>query len=428
MYRRCFIILFVGLLACPLAAADFQPDTIYSRWVINSHLGHFNNKSVSIGFKTDTSRCTAQWDYVPGLVAKGVLKACEQYQDQSWAQPWFESMYDYALHAQMKVGLNNIDDLNAAKIFFELYRGALRRGDQQHASFFRQQVDSARNILKYHHRRISANLPGSGGFWHKNIYPNQMWLDGLYMGTAMYGEWQGNFDPDDTASWNDIAAQFDTIFVHTWDADKQLCYHAWSAQPMDKRSVAWADSVTGRSSEFWARGMGWYFAALIDVLEYMPANQPSRRRLEQIVGMVADGLRARQDASGCWYQLLQYNDALRGSCGQFNYLESSASSMYAYCYLKGIRIGVLDPVKYMPVAQRAYRGLIEQFVQTEPDGTISLINSCESAGLSAKRIGDADYYLCGSDVVINHQTEGKVLGPFIMASLEYERLSESRQP
>lgn len=129
--------------------------------------------------------------------------------------------------------------------------------------------------MKYNHQRIGANLPGTGGFWHKKQYTNQMWLDGLYMGPALYAEWQGNFgqelgEVDNTELWDDIALQFDTIFKHTWDVNKKLNYHAWSAKPTNAASSYWADPVTGCSQEFWGRGMGWFFAALVDVLEFMP--------------------------------------------------------------------------------------------------------------------------------------------------------------
>lgn len=254
-----------------------------------------------------------------------------------------------------------------------------------------------------------------------------MWLDGLYMGPAFYAEWQGNFgaepgEADNFQSWDDIALQFDTVFHYTWDPVKKLNYHAWSAEPLNKASNFWADPLTGKSTEFWGRGTGWFFAALVDVLEYMPTDHPARKRLAEYTNKVASGLVERQDASGCWYQLLQYDSSMKGTaCDINNYLESSASAMFTYAFYKGIRLGILKKKTYKPVADKAYKGLIENFVVEEPDGKIKLIQSCESAGLSSTRKGDADYYLCGKDVAIHNDTEGKVLGPFIMASLEYEK-------
>ena len=421
----------IGLLAAnTINAAEFHPDTIYSRWVINSRMGDFRNKSTTTHFNTATTERNIEWDYVPGLVAKAIIMSWEYYQDQAWSAPFYNAVEDYADHIHMRLGESNIDDLNAGKIYFELYRGAKARGQDDKAETYKKNVTICRNKLKYEHTRIAAPLPGAGGFWHKKKYVNQMWLDGLYMGPALYAEWQGNFGMEEgpkknNQSWDDIALQFDTIFAHTWDAKKKLNYHAWSAEPLNAASSYWADPKTGRSLEFWGRGMGWFFGALVDVLEYMPKDHPARPHLVKYVNMVADGLKARQDAeSGCWYQLLQYGGSKTSSCGINNYLESSASSMFTYAYLKGIRLGVLDSETYMPVAMKAYKGLINQFIVEEPDGKIKIIQSCESAGLSSSRKGDADYYLCGKDVKINNDTEGKVFGPFIMASLEYEKMKK----
>ena len=426
-----FSVLILSALTFSLTAETFRPDSLYSKWIIDSRMGDFRNKTKTSHFLTPTSNRNVDWDYVPGLVAKAIIKAWEQYKNEPWSAYYFDGIQDYADHVTMHLGESNIDDLNAGKIFFELYRGALEKGQTEKAATYKANITTCRNLLKYNHNRIGSHLPGAGGFWHKLQYVNQMWLDGSYMGPALYAEWQGNFghelgEADNLASWDDIVMQFDTVFKYTWDADKKLNYHAWSAEPLNKASKFWADPVTGKSLEFWGRGVGWFFAALVDVLEFMPANHPGRTRLIHYTNLVADGLKDRQDkASGCWHQLLQYDNTLKGSnCDVYNYLESSATAMFTYAYYKGIRLGVLDKTIYQPVADKAYKGFIRNFVIEEGDGKIKLIQSCESAGLSGNRKGDADYYLCGRDVAIHNDTEGKVLGPFIMASLEYELARE----
>ncbi len=416
----------LSLISVNMIAAELQPDTIYSRWIINSRMSDFHNKAKVNHFLTPTTERNIEWDYVPGLVAKSIIMAWEQYQNEPWSATFYTAIKNYADSTHMKLGESNIDDLNAAKIFFELHRAAIAKGNTKDAATYKEKATICRNKLKTEHQRIEAPLPGAGGFWHKKKYVNQMWLDGLYMGPALYAEWEGNFGKelgkkDLNESWDDIAMQFDTVFAHTWDADKKLNYHAWSADPLNKASNGWADPKTGRSAEFWGRGMGWFFAALVDALEYMPKDHPARPRLVGYVNKVADGLKDRQDKTGCWYQLLQYDGSKTSSCGVNNYLESSASSLFTYGYFKGIRLGVLNKDTYMPVAKKAYKGLINEFIVEEPDRKIKIIKSCESAGLSSSRKGDADYYLCGKDVGINNDTEGKVLGPFIMASLEYEK-------
>ena len=428
MTKKFLTILIISSITTTLTAATFRTDSLYSKWIIDSRMGDFRNKNSTEGFKTPTNARNTIWDYVTGLVAKSILMAYEQYSTDPRCAYYFTGIQDYADNSNMVLGTSNIDDLNAGKIYFELYRVAMQKGQTTKAATYKANATICRNKLKNEHMRIGGNLPGKGGFWHKFQYTNQMWLDGLYMGPALYAEWQGNFgaelgETDNTASWNDIALQFDTIFHYTWDAQKKLNYHAWSAEPKNAASSYWANATTGRSQEFWGRGMGWFFAALVDVLEYMPATHPARERIVNYTNLVADGLKDRQDAaSGCWYQLLQYDNTKKGSpCNLYNYLESSASSMFTYAYFKGMRLGILDKTIYKPVAEKAYKGLIDKFVVEETNGKIKLIQSCESAGLSSTRKGDASYYLCGSDVAVHNNTEGKVLGPFIMASLEYEK-------
>lgn len=313
-------------------------------------------------------------------------------------------------------------------MLFALYKHEMtldKKNGTHNADRYKKAADFLHDYLVNDYSRIQSG-DAKGCFFHKDIYPDQMWLDGIYMGAAFYAEWQANFDPDNEQAWTDIAHQFKTVARHTYDADKQLFYHAWSANPEDANSF-WANKsepYKGCSKEFWGRGMGWYFAALVDVLEVMPKNHPDYKELVALTNTVAKGLERWQDkSSGVWYQLLQYDHSYVGECGIANYLESSASSMFTYAYLKGIRLGIL-PETYKDVAEKAYQGLLKTFVTQNSDGTISLNQSCRSAGLGPakdlSRDGSASYYLCGSDVTIVNN-EGKAIGPFIMASLEYER-------
>ena len=377
------------------------------------------------------------WDYVNGLVSKSLLKTFEQYKGEKWTQPLYEWCKAYADSAIDVNGnfknfkKNNIDNIASGKVLFELYRHEKEldvKNGTHNADRYKRAVDWLRNYLVHDYPRIQL-ADGKGCFFHKAIYPNQMWLDGIYMGAAFYAEWQANFAPRDMKAWSDIARQFITIHQHTYDTAKQLNYHGWAADPMDMNAF-WAkkeEPYKGCSKEFWGRGMGWFFAALTDVLESMPKDHPDYDRLCKITREVAAGLARWQDKkSGVWYQLLQYDCSYVSHCGVKNYLESSASAMFTYAFLKGIRIGVL-PVAYKPVAEKAYKGLLSAFITRNPDGTINLTNTCRSAGLgpakSPVRDGTADYYLCGSDVKMV-TNEGKAIGPFIMASLEYEKMKK----
>ena len=163
-----------------------------------------------------------------------------------------------------------------------------------------------------------------------------------------------------------------------------------------------------------------------------------RTRLKQYLEQLAAGLKKRQDPeTGCWYQLLAYDstfvaDTYKGKSysPKRNYLESSASAIFTATYLKAIRLGYLPADEYLPMAKKAYEGFVNQFVKQKEDGTLTLVNSCASAGLGGgdKRDGSAAYYLLGSDVTrITNYTEGKVLGAFLLAAIEYERLMNETQ-
>ena len=389
---------------------------------------------------------TANWSYVPGLVANSVLKTWKQYPEKTEYYQVVKSYADANLLEgdSVKIEPSNIDDLAAGKIFMTLYRTEMEKGNETDAMRYKRAATFLRNKLKYHHTRVNDTMPGAGRFIHKAIYPGQLWLDGLYMGPAFYAEWQYYFGDEEgydanMESWTDIALQFEVMHQYSWNSQKQLNYHAWASDPDDPNAF-WAkkeEPYRGCSSEFWGRGVGWYFAAMVDVLEWMPAHHPNRARLEEITHQVADGLAKRQDShSGCWFQLLLYDaskcadgmgdtidDNVYNQCDKYNYLESSASSMFTYAYLKGIRLKILDKATYLPVARKAYQGLINTFIREGEEGDIEIIQSCLSAGLGPardkSRTGTINYYLCGKDTKIT-QNEGKAVGPFIMASLEAE--------
>lgn len=437
--------LFVLLLISVVISSCTWKDTPYSQRMVETVA-----LQTFLSNQKEQTLATADWDYVPGLVAYSVLNAWMQYPEKT---EYYQAVKAYADHClqggdTVAVGNSNLDDLAAGKIFFTLYRTELGKGNTADAQRYRNCATFLRNKLKYEHVRIDASKPGAGGFFHKAQYPNQMWLDGLYMGTAFYAAWQAAFgedlgEEDNQESWSDIALQFTTIHTYTRNGEKQLNYHAWSADPDDENSF-WArssDPFKGCSPEFWGRGMGWFFAALIDVLEVIPREHTGYAVLHTMAMEVARGLALYQDEdSGLWFQLLQYDatvygdnigdrvgDSLYNICDKPNYLESSASAMFTYAYLKGLRMGILDETLYREVAEKAYQGLIGEFIREDESGGLIIHQSCASAGLGPasdpSRTGTINYYLCGHDVIIT-QNEGKAIGPFILASLEYERIKQ----
>ncbi len=402
------------------------------------------------------SLATTNWDYVSGLVANSVLKAWQMYPEKT---EYYDAVKAFADLSTSEDGTqifdkkggnalrpSNIDDLPAGNVYFALYAEELKRGNTKDAARCKTAATHIRTTLKYKHSRIAKGLPGEGGFFHKASYPNQMWLDGLFMGSPIYAQWEHVFGKENAEeykeSWSDIALQFKTIHKYTYNADKQLNYHAWTATTTDENAF-WSNQTEpylGCSKEFWGRGMGWYFAALVDVLEFMPKDHADYPAVVEILNQVAAGLARWQDKeSGVWYQLVQYGadmkadgkgDTVNGEVYNVgdapNYLEASCSGIFTYAFLKGMRLGLLDKTVYTPVAEKAYQGLIKTFIRENGEKT-DIIQTCASAGLGPKkdpsRTGTINYYLCGKDVRIT-QNEGKAIGTFILASLEYEMLKK----
>lgn len=460
MKRLSILFFFALLLSAQLWAATpvaFDPNTRYSREVIDACLYHFKANTTAAGFaQYDASgkeikekESVRGFDYVPGLVAKAVLEAIDYYQDSAFAAPWYYSM---AVYGNDHAGIDHsksttLDDLNACKLYFGLANlskpGAKFANSTMYANCNTAKNSALKGLENYNKQYAISSATSqafcgddtyTGGLWHKNSYENEMWCDGQYMGPALLAQLiaDGRLLSGYTAEqcWDLIAKQFTMTWGKLWDADKRLLYHAFSAAPAS--DAVWADQTQGAhygvSAEYWARAEGWYFLALIDVLELMPKSHPQYAVLRGYLNQVADGLIARQDAAtGCWCQLLQYaNGVTPAGCSKVNYLEASGSALFVAGLLKGQRLGLFD-ADYSAAAKKGYRGLIEQFLVTSAgDGNrYALIKSCASAGLSSDRDGSAAYYLAESGKkdtkVITTYTEGKILGAFVLAAVEYER-------
>ena len=365
------------------------------------------------------------WDYPNGLFVESVLKVYNKYGGSTY--------YNYALnHAKAVVNSSTgkiasgysftaytLDNINPGQFLMQIYA-------TENASQYKIALDTLRKQLSKHPR---TNNSTTGGFWHKGSYPNQMWLDGLYMGTRFYANYEKTYN--NGAAYDDIVNQFVLIHSKTYDPTYQLNYHAWSATPTEANSF-WANQSApflGCSKEFWGRGMGWYFAALVDILEVLPSNYARRQELVDILNQVAAGIKRWQDpTTGCWYQLLRYDNTMVSN-GTPNYLEASASCMFTYAMLKAVRLGLIAKTDYLPTATKAYQGLITNFVTADANGVLSLNLICKSAGLgpssSPTRDGTINYYLNGSDAGVKVSNDLKGVGPFILASVEYEILQNS---
>src|SRR5215212_6347049 len=287
----------------------------------------------------------------------------------------------------------NIDNVQSGRLLLMLYKVTGQEKYAKAAAHLRDQLRT--------HPRTSE-----GGFWHKQVYPSQMWLDGLYMGEPFYAEYAATFGEPE--AFDDIAKQFILMETHARDAKTGLLYHGWD----ESKKQRWADPSTGRSPNFWGRAMGWYAMALVDSLEHFPANHPKRAELIAILGRLAAAVEKYQEPkSGLWYQVLDKG----GEKG--NYFESSAAAMFVYALSKGVRLGYL-PESYLKVAQKGWAGMQKQFVEDAPGGGINFKGTVSVAGLGGNPYRDGSYaYYLSEKVVTNDQ---KGVGAFLMAAAEME--------
>lgn len=288
----------------------------------------------------------------------------------------------------------NLDFINAGKMLFDLYA---RTGEKR----FRMAMDTLLLQFKEHPRTTD------GGFWHKKIYTNQMWLDGLYMASPFLSQYGATFQ--EPAYIDEAVHQLLTVAKHTYDPKAGIYKHAWD----ESKSQKWADPLTGQSPNFWGRSIGWYAMALVDNLDYIPTNHPKRPEILRIVQTLADGMKRYQDSkTGLWYQVVDQGDR------KGNYLEASVSSMMTYFYAKSVNKGYLSK-GYKKVALKAFHGIVKHLIVKNADGTFSLTHCCAVAGLGGNpyRDGSFEYYI-GETVRDN---DGKATGVFIQACLELKK-------
>ena len=337
-----------------------------------------------------------RWTYEQGVV----LKAIEQMWYATGDPKYFRHIQkgmdhwidESGNHKDYHLEEYNIDHITPGTAMLTLYRIT---GQEK----YRKIVELLRSQLKTHPRT------SEGGFWHKKIYPSQMWLDGLYMGEPFYAEYSEVFGED---NWNDIANQFVWMEQHARDPKTGLLYHGWD----ESRQQRWADKTTGRSPHVWGRAMGWYAMALVDTLEFFPKDHPRRAELIAILNREAEAIAKYQDPrSGVWWDIVD----LEGR--EKNYHESSASAMFVYALARGVREGFL-PERYMKTAVRGWEGINKEFIKTNADGTTDWEGTVSVSGLGGNpyRDGSYDYYISEKP----RTNDAKGLGPAIRAALEIE--------
>ncbi|GAB3290923.1 glycoside hydrolase family 88 protein [Hymenobacter humi] len=338
------------------------------------------------------------WGYTQGLIMHTLEKLSRQTRDPRY--PAYLQLYgNKMVDAQGEIKTYkpqdlSLDNINSGKILFQLYADTKQEK-------YKLALDKLRAQLQKQPRTTE------GGYWHKLKYPEQMWLDGAYMASPFLAQYARTFN--EPAGFDEAAKQLLLLEKHLRDPKTGLLYHGWD----EKRVQAWANPQTGQSPNFWGRAMGWYGMALVDVLDYLPAQHPDRPKLRQVLDRLALAIQRYQDpATGLWYQVVDQ----AGKPG--NYLEASASCMFVYTLAKGVNKGYLNK-KCRQLAEKGYAGITSKFIEVKPNGELNLLQVCEVAGLGpgTERNGSYEYYV-KEPIKVN---DPKGTGPFILASLELKK-------
>lgn len=344
-----------------------------------------------------------KWDYCHGLELGAMMDVYDRYGDAKF--------YEYALaYADTMVNEDgtikkykltdySLDRINSGKMLFRIY-------EQTKNDKYKKALDLLRSQFEGQPRNAD------GGFWHKKVYPNQMWLDGLYMGTPFLAEYA--YRNNEPQAYQEVINQIKIVARHTYDPANGLFRHACDVSKREK----WADKETGQSQHCWGRALGWYMMAIVDDLDFIPQHEPGRDTVLVILNHIAETLKKYQSPEGLWYQVMDKS----GEPG--NYLESSCSAMFVYSLFKAVRKGYI-PSSYFAVARKGYEGILNEFIKVDENGLVSITKACAVAGLGGKnyRMGDYDYYIHEQI----RDNDPKAVGPFILASLEWEGLPKEQR-
>ncbi len=347
---------------------------------------------------------THRWHYEPGVALLAVQRVWEQTGDSRYFEYIQRNMDEFVDETGNICTYNleeyNLDQINQGKVLFLLHAETGDARYEKAAFLLQKQMQT--------HPRTEG-----GGYWHKKIYPNQMWLDGLYMADPFLAQFaQAYGDPD---IFDDVAYQIALFDRHARDVKTGLLYHAWDAA----RVQEWANPQTGCSPHFWARAMGWFMMALPDILDYFPMNHPRRDKIVQVFRDTAEAtLAVQDDTSGVWFQIL--NQGQRPG----NYLEASASCMFVNALAKGVRHGYLDSA-YLQAAKHGYKGILEQFIEVDERGWVNLHGIVSVGGLGGDPYRDGSFAYYISEPVVSNDYKG--FGPFVMASVEIERVGRKTE-
>lgn len=326
-----------------------------------------NKNSIGVAFAnmilkewSDPTKITDKgWEYNNSIVLYGIEKIYRNTKDKrylDYIKKWVDSYIDSEGNITFKNEMNNLDYIHPGLLLFFLY-------EETNEEKYKKAAFNLKKRLLAHPRN------SLGGFWHKDVYPHEMWLDGIYMAEPFLVKYGYLFGEAESCN-NEATFQTLLIAEKTQSLETGLLYHAWDE---DKNAI-WANKENGRSNFVWLRAMGWYLMAIVDILDYLPKEDKSYQKLVQILNRAIDGLKKYQDKkSGLWYQVVDKNS------DKSNWLETSGSAMVVYTIKKAVSKGYIDK-ENLKVAEKAWLGLKKQ-ISFDDNGVITINNAVEGMGV-----------------------------------------------
>ncbi len=336
----------------------------------------------------------SKWNYIDGCMIKALIELYHITKEKKYLD-FADNFIDYFVQEDGSIKSYkpeelNIDNVNAGKTLFDLYE---LTGKEK----YRKAIDTIYGQVKMQPRTKEGN------FWHKKIYPWQVWLDGMYMGQPFYMQYEVMYN--NCENCKDSVKQFENVHRILRDPKTGLYYHGYD----ESREMYWADKETGLSSCFWLRALGWYAMALVDTIDIMPDSlAEDRDKLVAIYREYVDALLKYQDESGMWYQVADQGGREK------NYLETSGSAILAFAIMKSVRLGIL-PDEYFKYGEKAFYGICDKYL-SEENGELVLGGICLVAGLGGNSYRDGSYEYYMSEPVVKNEAKG--VAPLILAYTE----------
>jgi len=398
-----------ALSAATVAVAGVEPPQKFNgatplEWSVKMAKSEMDRRGGTLFYPDPAAR----WDYTRGFLSQSLIRLGQRLHDPAVTDFGARIVESFVTPeggiATYKLEDYNVDNLPPG-------RGLLLRYEQN------KDPRIAQAIRLLRHQLDGQPRTSEGGFWHKQRYPYQMWLDGLFMGATFYAHYGQVFQ--EPAAIDDVVKQILLMDQHAYDPKTGLHYHAWD----EKKIQGWANKETGTSPNFWGRAEGWYAMALADCLDYIPPTQPHVTEVNEVFRRVADGIVRWQDAkTGLWWQVLDQGDR------KGNYLEATASCMFVYSLAKGINRGYLSREKYLPAVLKGYEGIVRDLIRQNPSGRIDLTRCCEVAGLGSTshgrpRDGSFEYYI--SENIVDNDLKG--IPSFVLAGIELDQLLDTSE-